>query len=72
MKVESATLEDVFDYPFKVGARKFLSLKGKRYLHELFKKWDPEHLEHDEDFVIIWIMLELRTLLEMKTCRILI
>ena len=24
--------------------------KGKKYLHGLFEKWDPEHLENDEDF----------------------
>jgi len=24
--------------------------KGKKYLHELFEKWDPEHLENDEYF----------------------
>jgi len=24
--------------------------KKKKYLHELFEKWDPEHLENDEDF----------------------
>jgi len=29
---------------------KFLSEKGKKYLYELFEKWDAEHLEIDEDF----------------------
>jgi len=24
--------------------------KKKKYLHELFKKWNPEHLEIDEDY----------------------
>ena len=24
--------------------------KKKKYLHELFEKWDPEHLEIDRDF----------------------
>ena len=24
--------------------------KRKKYLHELFEMWDPEHLENDEDF----------------------
>ena len=33
-----------------MGARKFLSEKGKKYVRELFEKWDPEHLEIDEDF----------------------
>jgi len=47
---EGATSEDVFDYLFDLGTRKFLSKKGKKYLHELFEKWDPEHLENDEDF----------------------
>ena len=50
MKVEGATLEDVFDYLFNVGIEKFLSRKWKKYLHELFKKWDPDHLQLDEHF----------------------
>ena len=50
MKVDGATLEDVFDYAFDLGAGKFLSEKGKKYLHVLFERWDPEHLEVDEDF----------------------
>jgi len=50
MKVEVATSENVFDYFFDVEVRKFLSEKGKKYLVELFEKWDPEHLQHDEDF----------------------
>ena len=29
---------------------KFLSEKGKKYLLELFEKWDPYHLQLDEDF----------------------
>ena len=50
MKVEGATSEDVFDYLFDLGAGKFLSKKDKKYLHELFEKWDPQHLENDEEF----------------------
>ena len=51
MKVEWAVSEDIFDYLFNVGAKKFLSAKGKKYLLELFEKWDPEHLKQlDEDF----------------------
>jgi len=38
MKVERAVSEDIFDYLFDVGARKFLSKKGKKYLLELFEK----------------------------------
>ena len=38
MKVERATSEDVFDYLFDVGAGKFFSEKGKKYLLELFEK----------------------------------
>ena len=38
MKVEGATLEDIFYYLFNVGAEKFLSEKGKKYLYELFEK----------------------------------
>jgi len=38
MKVEGATSEDVFDYLFNLGAEKFLSEKGKKYLHKLFEK----------------------------------
>ena len=33
-----------------VGARKFLSEKGKKCLHKSFKKWDLEHFQLDEDF----------------------
>ena len=61
MKVDGATSEDVFDYLFDLGAGKFLSKKRKKYLHELFERWDPEHLE---------TMTDLRTILEMKACRI--
>jgi len=50
MKVDGAMLEYVFDYLFDLGAEKFLSEKEKKYLHELFEKWDPEHLENNEDF----------------------
>jgi len=50
MKVKGAMSKDVFDYLFDVGAGKFLSEGGKKYLHELFEKWDPEYLENDEDF----------------------
>ena len=32
------------------GVGKFLLEKEKKYLHELLEKWDPEHLEIDEDF----------------------
>ena len=42
--------EDSFDYLFDVGIIKFLSEKGKKYLLELFEKWDPEHLQLDEEF----------------------
>jgi len=50
MKVDGVTSKDVFDYLFNLEAEKFLLEKGKKYLHELFEKWDPEHLENDEDF----------------------
>ena len=50
MKVEGAMSEDVFDYLFDLGAKKFLSEKEKKYLHELFEKWDLEHLENDDGF----------------------
>jgi len=38
MKIDGAFSEDVFDYPFDLEAGKFLSKKGMKYLHELFKK----------------------------------
>ena len=44
MKVEWVASKNVFDYLFDVGARKFFSEKGKKYILELFEKWDPEHL----------------------------
>ena len=50
MKIDGATSEDVFDYLFDLEAEKFVSEKGKKYLHELFEKWDLEHLENNEDF----------------------
>ena len=50
MKVEGAVSVDIFDYLFEDGAGKFLSEKGKKYLLELFKKWDPEHLQLDKSF----------------------
>ena len=50
IKVDGAMLEDVFDYLFDLGAEKFLSEKGKKYLYELFEKWDREYLENDENF----------------------
>ena len=50
IKVERATSEDIFDYLFNLGAERFLLEKEKKYLHELFEKWDPEHLENDENF----------------------
>ena len=50
MKVEEAVSEDIFDYLFDMGAKKFLSEKGKKYLMELFEKWDPKNLQLDEDF----------------------
>ena len=51
MKVEGVVSEDIFDYPFDVGVGKFLSAKAKKYLLELFEKYDPKHLKQlDEDF----------------------
>jgi len=50
MKVEWGTSVDVFDNLFDVGARKFLLEKRKKYLHELFEKWDLKHIQLDEDF----------------------
>jgi len=50
MKEEEVTSEDDFDCLFDVGAGKFISEKGKKYLHELFERWDPEDLQLDEDF----------------------
>ena len=50
MKVEDGISEDVLDYLFDVRAEKFLLEKGKKYLHELFKKWDPKHFQLDKDF----------------------
>ena len=51
MKVDGAVLEDIFDYLFDIGAEKFLSEKGKKYLLDLSEEWDPEHFKQiDEDF----------------------
>jgi len=48
--VEGPTSKDVFDYVFGVRDGKFLLEKGKKYLQELFKKWDPKHLWLHEEF----------------------
>ena len=51
MKVDGAESEDIFDYLFDIGAGKFLSEEGKKYLLGLFEEYDPEHLNQiDEDF----------------------
>ena len=53
MNVEGATSKDVFGYLLDLGLRKFVLKKGKKYLHELFEKWDPKCLQLDEDLMII-------------------
>jgi len=45
-----SNLEDVFHYLFDIEVRKFLLEKENKYLHELFEKWDPEHLQIEEEF----------------------
>ena len=51
MKVEWVISEDIFDYLFDIGAGKFLSEEGKKYLLELFEEYDPEHLNQiNQDF----------------------
>ena len=46
-----SSVRGYFDYLFDVGVGKFLSEKGKKYLPELYGKWDPEHLKQlYEDF----------------------
>ena len=50
MKIDGATSKDVFEYFFDIRVGRFLSEKEKRYLHDLFEKWDQEHLENDKDF----------------------
>ena len=49
MNIEGATSKDVFD-SLRFGSWKIISEKEKKYLHKLFEKWDPEHLENDEGF----------------------
>ena len=56
MNVEEAIFKDVFDYLFDVRAGKSLLERGKRYLHDLFEKWDSKHLKLDEDFDDFWII----------------
>jgi len=50
MKVKGAISEYVFDYLFDAGAEKLFSEKRKKYLHELFERWDLENFQLDEDF----------------------
>jgi len=38
MNIEVATSDYVFDYPFDIGVRNFLSEKRKKYLHDLLEK----------------------------------
>ena len=44
MKVDGVESENIFDYLFDVGAEKFLSQEGKKYLLEQFEEYDREHL----------------------------
>jgi len=44
-KVDRATSKYTFDYFFDMGVEKFLSEKGKKYVHKLFEKGDPNHLQ---------------------------
>jgi len=41
INVEQVTSEDAFDYLFDLGVGKLLLEKEKKYLHDLFEKWDP-------------------------------
>ena len=50
MKVEGAALEDVLIISLVLELQKCLLEKEKKYLLKLFKKWDPEHLQFDDDF----------------------
>jgi len=51
MTVDGAESEDIFCYRFDVGAGKFLSEEGKKYLLVIFEEYDPEHLNQiNEDF----------------------
>ena len=70
MKVDGTTSEDAFDYLFDIRVEKFLSEKGKKYLQELFKKRDPEYLQLDDYFDDIWILMNWKTLLEIKAYKI--
>ena len=70
MKVEGATSQDVFDYLFDVGAGKFLSEKEKKYLHELFEDGISSMFNLLKIVIIIWLMIDWKTLLEMKVCKI--
>jgi len=53
-----------------IRARKLLLGNVKTYLHELIEIWDPKHLQFDEILIIIQIMMNWKTLLEMKACEI--
>ena len=50
MKAEGAVSKDLFDYLFDVGAEKFLSENGKKYLLNLFEKWDLELFQFNKDY----------------------
>ena len=66
MKVDGATSEDVFNYLFDLGAGKFLSEKERNIYMNCLKNGIQNILK-----LIKTLMMDLKTMLEMKACRIL-
>ena len=54
MKVDGVELEDIFDYLFDVGAGKFLSEEGQKYLLELLEEYDLEYFNQISQVRPIW------------------
>jgi len=70
MKIDKATLEGVFDCFFDIAAEKFLSEKERNIYMIYLRNEIWSNLNSTKNLKIIWKMMDLKTLLEMKTCRI--
>jgi len=65
MKVEGATLEDVFDYLFDLGAENFYQKKERNIYMNYLKIGIQSILK-----LMKTLMRDFKTMLEMKACRV--
>ena len=68
MKVEGSTSEDVFNSLFDIEATKFLSKKERDMYMIYLKNGIQSILNLMKILMLIWKMIDLQTLLEMKAC----